>query len=269
MFGSFFSYTASFCFAFIDFFPIFIFWFRILIMHVTYSHVYILIDKVSFYDQAFHCASLKAVKDLFDARGILRPTRQELSIISILLKWMSIVDVVPKTSKQRLNLENCVPFEDIEKLFNVKNINHKTIYDTLRRNKATSPTGRDRIKKHFKEDEIADIYTLSTRAKTNNKVKEIQYKILNKYLATNTLIKKMKVKDIKMCTFCVDGQEEMQHLFYECHFLSYFLVLFSNWWFLHTGTKMVFSYIDRLFCYKITDPPILLNFCILTAKYHI
>ena len=37
----------------------------------------------------------------------------------------------------------------------------------------------------------------------------------------------------------------------------------------HTGTKTVFSYIDILFGYKIPDPPILLNFCILTAKYYI
>ena len=40
------------------------------------------------------------------------------------------MDAVPKTWKQRLNLENCVRFENIEKLFNVKNINHKTVYDT-------------------------------------------------------------------------------------------------------------------------------------------
>ena len=45
-------------------------------------------------------------------------------------KWMSLMDAVPKTWKQRLNLENCVRFENIEKLFNVKNINHKTVYDT-------------------------------------------------------------------------------------------------------------------------------------------
>ena len=134
-------------------------------------------------------------------------------------------------------------------LFNVKNINHKTIYDTLRRNKATS-TGGDWIKKHFKEEEIAGIYTLSTRTKTNNKVKEMQYKIFNRYLATNTLLKKMKLKDTAMCTFCVDGREEMRHLFYECRFVSYFWVLFSNWLFLHTGAKIVFSYLDILFGYK-------------------
>ena len=157
-----------------------------------------------------------------------------------------------------------MPFEDIEKLFNVKNINHKTIYDTLRRNKATSPTGRDWIIKHFKEEEIADVYTLSTRTKTNNKVKEMQYIILNKYFATNTLLKKMKLKDTEMSTFCVDGRESMRHLFYECRFVSYFWVLFSNWWFLHTGTRIGFSYIDILFGYKTRDPPILLNFCILT-----
>ena len=142
------------------------------------SSQYLLIDKVSFYDREFHCAGLKAVKDLCDARGILRPF-EFWSDAGVKhhkhFKWMSIVDVVPKTGKQRLNLENCVPFEDIEKFFNVKNINHKTIYDTLRRNEATSPAGRDWIKNHFKEENIADIFTLSTRTKTNNKMEEMQY----------------------------------------------------------------------------------------------
>ena len=40
------------------------------------------------------------------------------------------MDAVPKIWKQRLKLEN---FKDIEKLIDIKNINHKTIYDTLRK----------------------------------------------------------------------------------------------------------------------------------------
>ena len=93
------------------------------------------------------------------------------------------------------------------------------------------------------------------------------YKIFGFFI--RCILKKMKLKDTEMCTFCVDGRDELRHLFNECRFVSYFWVLFSNWWFLHTGAKIVFSYSDIFFGYKITDPPILLNFCILTAKYYI
>ena len=135
-------------------------------------------------------------------------------------------------------------------LFNVKNINHKTIYDTLRRNKATS-TGGDWIKKHFKEEEIAGIYTLSTRTKTNNKVKEMQYKIFNRYLATNTLLKKDEVERHSNVHFLRRWTRRNATPLLRVPFCELFSgFFFSNWWFLHTGAKIVFSYLDILFGYK-------------------
>ena len=38
----------------------------------------------------------------------------------------------------------------------------------------------------------------------------------------------MKLKDTEMYSFCVGGREKMRHLFYECRFMSYFSILFSN-----------------------------------------
>ena len=84
---------------------------------IIWNNQYVLIDKVSFYDRDFHFAGLKAVKDLFDARGILRPFEfcADAGVKHHKhFKWMSIVDAIRKTWKQRLNLKNCVPFEDID-----------------------------------------------------------------------------------------------------------------------------------------------------------
>ena len=95
------------------------------------------VDKVSFYDREFYCAGLKAIKDLFDTRlGTLRSFAFWANAgfkHHEYFKWMSIMVAVSKTWKQRLKLESCVPFEFIEKLINVKNINHKSIYNTLRK----------------------------------------------------------------------------------------------------------------------------------------
>ena len=66
---------------------------------------------------------------------------------------------------------------------------------------------KDWISKHIKEEEIAVI-----KNKTNNKVKEKQYKILNKYIDINILLKKRKLKDVEMFTFCVDGRGNVTHL---------------------------------------------------------
>ena len=47
------------------------------------------------------------------------------------------------------------------------------------------------ISKYLPQDEIGNVYTLAARVKLKNKVREMQYKTLNKYLATNVLLKKM------------------------------------------------------------------------------
>ena len=94
---------------------------------------------------------------------------------------------------------------DIRTLVNVKKLHFKSIYYSLRSISATPPTAMTWISKYLPQDEIRNVYTIAARVKSKNKVREMQYKTLNKYLGTNVLFKKMNRKDSKICRFLRRG----------------------------------------------------------------
>ena len=51
----------------------------------------------------------------------------------------------------------------------------------------------------------------------DNILKEFQFKILHRYLATNDLLFKMEKVNSRKCTFCNLWRETILHLFYECY----------------------------------------------------
>lgn len=47
-------------------------------------------------------------------------------------------------------------------------------------------------------------------------IKELQFKILHRYLPTNSLLFKMKKIESQKCTFCNIYNESILHIFYDC-----------------------------------------------------
>ena len=60
------------------------------------------------------------------------------------------------------------------------------------------------------------MFLLPRKCTRDNGLIEFRYKILHRYLPTNTLLFKMKVIETTSCTFCNLYQESVLHLFYEC-----------------------------------------------------
>ena len=69
-----------------------------------------------------------------------------------------------------------------------------------------------------------DIYVLPRKLKMSNKVKEINYKILHNYVATNKLLYKIGINDSPRCNFCNLYEQNTKHLFFEC-------LSIRNFWF--------------------------------------
>ena len=61
----------------------------------------------------------------------------------------------------------------------------------------------------FFKEEINEIHTLTLKVHLSNNVKEMQYKILNNYLPTNSWLKKMKVVESDPFTFCDSEVEDL------------------------------------------------------------
>ena len=107
------------------------------------------------------------------------------------------------------------------------------------------------------------------RTKVHTKAKELQYKILNRYIATNCFLKKIGVIESEQCTFCKNEIETLKHLFYECRVVANFWQIFHLWWERCTSENFSLTFKDIIIGYRFHNPPILLNLCILYAKFFI
>ena len=81
-------------------------------------------------------------------------------------------------------------------------------------------------------DEIdwESIYSLPRNILKENKVIELQYKILFRYIPTNKLLYKMKKKASPNCSFCEMFEESIEHLFYNCNNTrNFWLNILQKW----------------------------------------
>ena len=111
-----------------------------------------------------------------------------------------------------------------------------------------------------------NVYTVPLKVMTHTKVKELQYKILNKYLATNSFFKKIGLTENRQSTFC-EQNTICSRLLYECSNINKFWCNFCFWWLQCLSQQFLLTYKDILIGYSFQDTPTLLNAWTLCAKY--
>ena len=65
-------------------------------------------------------------------------------------------------------------------------------------------------------DAWAKIYVLAHLLPVNNKVIELQYKILFRFVVTNKLLYQIQIKTTPNCLICEIDTQTIEHLFFEC-----------------------------------------------------
>ena len=75
-----------------------------------------------------------------------------------------------------------------------------------------------------------EIYKLGRLVQVDNCVKDLQYKILFRFLPTNRLLYKMHKVNTPNCTFCLIEQESLEHLFFYCQVTRNFWLHVCNLW---------------------------------------
>ena len=71
-------------------------------------------------------------------------------------------------------------------------------------------------------------YTAFRKLDVPNKAKDLQYKILQNYVATNKLLYKMNIKPNPRCNFCNLYTQDTAHLFFECIDIKDFWLQLNN-----------------------------------------
>ena len=122
---------------------------------------------------------------------------------------------------------------------------------------------------HLSSVDWEKIYLLPFKTTLDTKLREFQYKILNRILYTNKMLFKFKKVDSPLCGFCEKELETIEHLFFHCTKVCMF-------W---DELKVVLSSLNILVSLDIKDVlfgifdtdnlSILVNYILLESKYFI
>ena len=89
------------------------------------------------------------------------------------------------------------------------------------------------------EDEWKNVFRGVRSVKVSNYVKDVQFKILHRFLATNSLLYKMKKVVSPRCDFCQLEEESIEHLIFNCNLVKSFWIDVFNRWNHNCATKYV------------------------------
>ena len=87
----------------------------------------------------------------------------------------------------------------------------KGVYANLKSRVSTTPAAQQRYTNYFSEHSLEwkDIYSLPFKVALDTKSRELQYKILHRFLTTNVLLEKMGKVDTLECSFCGTVDESL------------------------------------------------------------
>lgn len=114
------------------------------------------------------------------------------------------------------------------------------------------------------------IYSIPAKSCSNTKLHWFQYRILHRILATNDFLFKIKIRKDNQCSFCQRFPETLEHLFWNCEFISEFWQKIENW--INEKSEFVVAIIMYNAIFGITfnqdfNKPI--NYIIILTKYYI
>lgn len=129
--------------------------------------------------------------------------------IEVNSKFINIEDVTEKHIKQKLSIIKYSSLKDSDHKYKVK---YNSIYGDI------------------PEHEWSKIFTLIRIIPIENRWKDLQYRIIMRFIGTNYLLFKMNKVNSQNCSFCMLAPETIEHLFFECiHVKNVWIYIFDKW----------------------------------------
>ena len=155
------------------------------------------------------------------------------------MQWQnSLLSCAPKSGKAfvlsdhiQLRLKNeCVRMD--------KTVS-KNVYKEIRTKFESTPTAQKRFTDHYSNIclDWHEIYKLPFKVLVDTKSREFQYKILNRYLITNSFLNRIGLITSTLCTFCEQENESREHLF---------ITRVSGWTSFVRVTKRLISWCNKI-----------------------
>ena len=220
-------------------------------------------------------------KNIIQVKDIVRETMdfksaEEMGITNnSLMVYKGIVNAIPRQWKMLLQSEGAsIPTSNCLILIhnegnNIQDVTFREIYDDLVFKKRDKSRSCEKFSEQFEitENEWNYFFMLPHKSGVNNKVKELQYKILHSYVATNRLLYKMNIKPSPRCNFCFLYNQDIGHLLFEC-------IVVKNFWFKVAEWLLYTFDITKCFCLKdvifgTLHESFFVNKIVLHCKYYI
>jgi len=112
------------------------------------------------------------------------------------------------------------------------------------------------------------LYSLPFKVTKDPKLRWLQYRINHRILGTNTLLKKMNIRDNENCSFCNNFPETLCHLFWDCNIVKHF-VMEVHQWLMSSIPNLNFELSKKTFLFGCPQFNIPCNNIILLLKYYI
>ena len=203
---------------------------------VLWNNKFICINNKSVFNQRLVSKGIIKIGDLVTEKNQFisqcNQSRVNLSPKDI-FDLMSLVDAIPAPWRQSLKINgylNKSPFviqDQIQLVLNNQEVSiteatFKKVYRELVSGFVTPPTAHSKFNESFNGVclDWNEIHSLPFLVALDTKSREFQYKILNRYLVTNTFLKKIGKIDSSLCIFCGILDESLEHLFVTCHFTT-------------------------------------------------
>ena len=165
---------------------------------------------------------IKTLKTDEGSKWILHSISQERSATC---KWRKRVKQSAHYTCPELRNKVKIKIDDAS--FDLSLVTPKSLYNAFKIAKQTPPSAQKRFQDQFPDVQFDwnEIYSLSLKVSLETKIREFQYKVLNRDIVfTNENFFKIKMINSPQCTFCKNEIEFLEHLFSNCEITRSFWV---------------------------------------------
>jgi len=116
------------------------------------------------------------------------------------------------------------------------------------------------------------MYTHPIKLTNETKLREFQFKFLNRIVPNNSFLFKCKIASSSLCDFCHSNPDSLQHMFWECQYIQIFWTAFTSQILEPLNITKNVNFQNIVWCNILEDSETnswIVNYLILLAKYFI
>ena len=203
------------------------------IENIPFEHIWsnprLKINNELSYQKSFHRVGLSLIIDLFDTDGefLSQETLKHFNVNMNFLDYAGLRKTVLKRielcdiKNTKLAMQPFIPSTIAVFLKNIKGC--KDMYNILISKKKEPVKSISKWKDegfNISDADWCKIFELPYKTTKESKFHWLQFKILHRLIPTNKYLKKLKLTDSNLCTFCKLEAETIEHLFVDCPYVK-------------------------------------------------